>query len=200
MRLKRELVFLALSGLLFQGCASYNRHTSDFVSSEVNWKSKIQKKMAESSMYDVIPRHRSQLKGYDSRWLTWGAFGNDDSGIFGEFEDKPYFETPSFGNACRWYIRNPAHNLSFYVLGSAWREKHSNFAVFDLDSAGESNVLEKNNGKVFGKGRWCFYFGFNDYKPFISSRLGFFEWYAGWRERGNLGWLSVRKSHAEKKK
>jgi len=185
--------------ILTSGCASYKKPASDFVIAKGENIRELQKRASESKLYNFVPRHREQLKVYDARWLTWCALGNDDGGIFGEFEGKSYAGDSDLYDAFKWYIRNPAHNFTFYVIGSAWKDKHSNFTLIDLDSAGENQVLKKDDAKVLGKGKFTFYLGFNDYKPFLSSRLGFFEFYTGWRERGNFSLFSLRGEHSEKR-
>ena len=74
----------------------------------------------------------------------------------------------------RWLIRNPLHNLTFYVLGIADK-------AFLIAGEYPWDVFNPNGGwkrhrVVYKKLRL----------PFISY-IGKIKLYIGWRERGNLG-------------
>jgi hypothetical protein len=45
-------------------------------------------------------------------WLAWALFGNEDDGIYGQYPETRW-------GAVQWWLRNPAHNLTFYVMGAA---------------------------------------------------------------------------------
>ncbi|MDB5802253.1 MAG: hypothetical protein JWL63_3192 [Rhodocyclales bacterium] len=52
------------------------------------------------------------------KWLAWAFFGNDDDGPIGDVSFNPgRIDTWSFRRA--WWLRNPAHNWTFYVIGVA---------------------------------------------------------------------------------
>jgi hypothetical protein len=63
-----------------------------------------------------------------------------------------------------WFIRNPFHNFTFYVIGMADR----------LEYREPDHVFNPFH-------RW------NIILPFISYHNGKYKWYLGWRERGNWG-------------
>ena len=47
--------------------------------------------------------------------LIWALFGNADDGPYG-FLARAYHPPHDWATAARWWVRNPAHNLWFYVL------------------------------------------------------------------------------------
>lgn len=71
---------------------------------------------------------------------------------------------PFFIRKILWFIRNPFHNFTFYVIGMADRIE----------------LRELNH--VFNPSyKW------NIILPFISYNNGKIKWYVGWREKGNFG-------------
>lgn len=104
--------------------------------------------------------------------VLWALFGNDDDGPTGPPSFMP--AAPPWWRRVCWWIRNPAHNFTFYVIGIAGRDFFSTgdypFDVFN--PRGGWNRCER---VYFGK-RY----------PFISY-IGWCKFYFGWRERGNFG-------------
>lgn len=101
--------------------------------------------------------------------IVWALFGNDDDGIYGGTE---YPQTP--WQAVKWWVKNPAHNLMFYILGVVGKP---------FVRVGR---FPKDNFSPVGGWNWCVI----KYKwarlPFISY-IGKCKFYIGWRERGNFG-------------
>jgi hypothetical protein len=134
----------------------------------------------------TVPSRREDAGGL--ALITWALFGNDEDGIFGERALVPGFGPAypqTFGQFLRWWTRNPCHNLMFHVL--VWRRQDGSGFV----------VLE-------GPAPWCLLYWERPVTrnwarlegsaillraiPFILSvRVGGFESYVGWRERGNPG-------------
>ena len=54
-------------------------------------------------------------------WLLWVLFGNADDGALGTPDFHP--TRPAWLRRILWWLRNPAHNLMFYVLGCAHLEQ-----------------------------------------------------------------------------
>jgi hypothetical protein len=55
-----------------------------------------------------------------------------------------------------------------------------------VDAKGVATLVQDHSG-VFGERNSSFKLNLNDLKPLIAIKLGRFESYLGWRERGNLG-------------
>src|SRR5581483_3943969 len=75
----------------------------------------------------------------------------------------------------KWYWRNPAHNLFFYVIGIADK-------TFRRSGRCPADVFNPHQGWNWTvcKYKWV-------RLPFISYRREPFKFYIGWRERGNFG-------------
>lgn len=163
---------LLLGMLVFNGCA----HSSQ----RIHW------------LYDYIPEHRQEIKKCEGgKWAAWAIFGNDDDGLFGE--KKTNFEGDlTLQQALCWQIRNPFHNFCFYVIGTA--DKQNDEFVFIKLSKKECCFLKYQEiaTTVFADKDSSFFFGLHGNKPFISLRIRYlknqkFDFYLGWRERGNFG-------------
>lgn len=87
-----------------------------------------------------------------------------------------WYRPDSYGIAreIMWLVRNPFHNLTFYVLGIADKE-------FIVKGDYPTHVFNPYGG---WKRHVIIYKRFK--LPFISY-IGKIKFYAGWRERGNLG-------------
>ena len=137
----------------------------------------------------------------DPRHVTWFVFGNDADGIFGEgmSPERPYSTNINCLTWFKWDVtRNFGHNMLFYPpLGSACFDRHWNWSLFQADNKGVAAFTRDRTG-VFGEGASSFKLNLNDLKPCVALKLGRFESYLGWRERGNLG-ASCR-FHRKKKK
>lgn len=186
---KQALLFLLL---FFSGCAPYKVPTPSIPTKAKSAVTSARK----HPLYQIIPRHRAQIRWYDlPHWLTWALFGNDDDGIFGEEPSAHYLpcKKPNSGKALRWFLRNPLHNFTFYVIGSA-DKKNSELELLRLSchecSSGTYRPLAKTNFP--SKCCSCFYLAFHGGKPFLSMRLIHSktrksDFYIGWRNRGNFG-------------
>lgn len=149
-------------------------------------------------LYSIIPREEpGTSENEKGSRLMWSLFGNDDDGIFGEeptsgneWIDKYKMHTDSEGvwqpgeitfiRFVKWQLRNPLHNLFFYVWGSADKEYHTTEEVLHW---GEPNPRDSvlpfvNNGLYIAK---------HDGKYFLSFRAFGLEGYIGAREKGNWG-------------
>lgn len=188
---------------LFSGCASYKYPTESYyvqphlplTEQEAALYETYQQEASSHWLYQIIPRHRSQIRWYDlGHWCTWALFGNDDQGLFSEAQ-LPLFKPQqplAIPKALAWMLRNPLHNFCYYVVGSAACPND------------ELTILKINRKQflfwryspvahtVFGGRYTSFYFGFHNGKPLISLRLSYgnkwkSDFYIGWRERGNFG-------------
>jgi hypothetical protein len=90
---------------------------------------------------------------------------------FGNIDDKP----PLGYNALTWALRNPFHNLTFYVIGVADR----NYTVYGSDPICNCLADFNKNG-----GTWAVVAG---WLPYVSYTQGRMVFYAGWQPNGKLG-------------
>lgn len=182
----------------FCGCASYKIPTEYFLENNC-CESYSTKEINENTpphwLYRIVPRHRSQLQWYDiGHMATWMVFGNDDDGIFGEAQPKPYRpnEKPSLQKSLRWWCRNPLHNFCFYTIGSAHR-RNSEIDILQIVDNKISGLHYRADGsKLFIGKNSSLYIALHGGKPFLSLRLRYHrhyraDFYIGWRERGNFG-------------
>jgi hypothetical protein len=208
-------LFLVVFLTCFQSCAAYKIDTRLYldeyphpISSEAACRKKNQIASIEHPLYNVIPRHRDQIRWYDlGHWFTWMLLGNDDDGIFGEGSHAHYKIDlpPTNWKALAWGSRNPLHNFCFYVIGSAYRE-NSEFTLAKLSK--KECVFFKYipaSGTLFPDKDTSFFLGFHGWKPFISARVVYnakYEGilYAGWRERGNFGLKFLPFTHRKLRK
>jgi hypothetical protein len=75
----------------------------------------------------------------------------------------------------KWYFRNPTHNLTFYVVGLADK-------TFRRAGKYPDQVFNPHGGWNWAvcKYKWV-------RLPFISFQRKSFQFYLGWRERGDFG-------------
>lgn len=180
---------------LSSGCAAYKTPTQNYYSSRKDGFDEIRKRALENELYEVIPRHRKQVKFFDlPHWIPWALMGNDDNGIFGEDKGStPYKKEINAKTFCSWTARNPMHNLMFYVppFGTASLKKHQSFSLIRYDEEG-TKIFTTKKGEVFGDGRNSFQISIYDFKPFISCKISYskdrqFDFYFGGRPEGAFG-------------
>lgn len=186
---KRSLCILSL--FVLTGCSSYRCCHHMYL--------KENDKRDNHPLYTIIPSHRLQIHWYDFlHWTTWMLFGNDDDGIFGEGKSANFCpnQPPTVKKALAWYGRNPLHNFFFYTIGSANRS-NSQFTLIQVTK--EKNALfhyQSIASTPFPGKKYGLYLALHGGKPFISLRFPLpssrrFDFYLGWRERGNFGIKAV---------
>ena len=193
----KSYIFFSLF-LLCSGCASYKIPTKEFIgpphNTETSDKDLKQRKIAlEHWLYEYIPRHRSQIRWYDfGHWISWSILGNDDHGIFGEeHETVPQTDDKiSSFRMLQWTSRNPAHNFTFYVIGTAQYD-NSEFTLLRA-SCEDIKFLKITTHEKRDYAGQCsgFFLALHGWRPFLSIRLDHWrssKFYIGWRELGNFG-------------
>ncbi|HEV8052838.1 MAG TPA: hypothetical protein VGP47_10120 [Parachlamydiaceae bacterium] len=174
---------------------------------------------ADHWLYRYIPCNHDELKNKPC-WqaITWGIFGNDDDGIFGEGPHSGTKWTGKWGGKTvknishipgtinfqrfiLWQLRNPLHNFTNYVIGFKGKEDVS-YKRIALISTGEIKGYEDiDKPHVFPMGeRTGVYLGLHNNLPFVSARVKiigrWLETYSGWRPGGGFGLLALRlKTH-----
>lgn len=194
----KTLLSVVLSSAFLTGCASsmYKKPTNTLINcyqkhpATTEIARKTREEALEHEIYSVIPFQIEQMYPFDPRYLTWYLFGNDEDGVFGEgiAEGNPYSSDINYKTFIRWnFLRNPMHNFKYYPpLGSACLKKHWNLSIVRYDKNG-FGVFRNDKTGVFGAGKNAFKINLNDLKPLVSLKLGNFETYFGWREKGNFG-------------
>lgn len=142
--------------------------------------------------YKETPRYRSEIPTWHIKsQCAWAIFGNEDDGIYGEeaqfLPDEPNDES----KARKWWLRNPLHNFCFYVIGSA-DKVNDEITLFKASQKGVNCFDYKPVGDtVFADEATSIFIALHGKKPFFSLRVGSkdrsFDFYFGWRERGNFG-------------
>lgn len=122
---------------------------------------------APPKVFKHIPKHRPKT-AQKFNPVFW--FGNMDR----PFPPESY--RPADPNRVRkWYWRNPGHNFTFYVVGITDKE-------FERVGRFPENVFHSDGGWNWAVCRYkCLRL------PFVSYERGRFQFYCGWRNRGNFG-------------
>jgi len=158
MRIKFAPVLLLAGGLLAAGCSSV-APTPAPDTPKPRWHSVV-----------MIPRtNLPPIHFYNKINPVWW-FGNIDE------PRAPEWYRPN--GSCRnfmWYMRNPFENFSNYVIGVADKETVRSGVYPTL-------IGNPNGGWNFAVTRRRIV-----YLPFIDYKHHRFEFYFGWRERGNFG-------------
>jgi hypothetical protein len=115
------------------------------------------------------------------QWLAWALFGNDDDPLWGDAAFNPT-QTDTLSWRVKWWLRNPAHNFTFYVIGVAHLPtlRTGRYPQDVFSPAGGWNWAVTHVSK------WL-------RLPFVSY-IGRCKFYFGWRERGNFGIKLTRNS------
>jgi hypothetical protein len=158
----------SLASLLLCGCASMpaQRSVNEAALSSVPAASVPDHELSVLTNSASPLRHFSAWQKLNPIW--W--FGNADDPV------PPADYRP--GKSWRkltWQLRNPGHNLTFYVLGVADKR-------FTRKGPYPGQISNPSGGWNWAV---CRYHGLR--LPFVDYRHGGFEFYWGWRERGNLG-------------
>ena len=187
------LLLLGALGLVFLlvGCLSYRHPTVSYAPPGSDPDFLMKSNALAHPLYRVVPLKSGQIRWYDApHWLSWTFLGNEDDGIFGEQQSAPFTRHISTRGFLAWQIRNPAHNLGFYVLGSAGNNPHSNVTLLGVWPWHVTLVSKDGQTSQFEPA--ALKLNLNDYKPFFTFHfpVGWgrkFEFYLGWRYAGTLG-------------
>lgn len=118
-----------------------------------------------------------------SPWLKfcpwWALFGNEDDGYFGS-DSWRSGRAKTLGLAFKWWLRNPLHNLTWYVIGVADRDRMISGPFGDQHANPNGGWL----WSITSVGRIRL-----PYVSYTSSRVKF---YAGWRPSGAFGFKLAR--------
>jgi len=107
---------------------------------------------------------------------TWQKF--NPVWWFGNVDDPvppTWFRSEEKRRTFKWHLRNPFHNFTFYVMGIA-DKPHVRSGRYP------KRVSNPNGGWNFSIARRRIV-----YLPFVAYNRGRFDFYFGWRTRGNFG-------------
>ena len=108
----------------------------------------------------------------------WALFGNDDDGYFGD-ESWRAGRVQTFALAWAWWVRNPCHNLTWYLIGVADRERmHRGRWAPDIHKPGGGWLLSVTDVVILRVRLKL---------PFVSYISPYVKLYAGWRPSGAFG-------------
>ena len=106
-------------------------------------------------------------------WFIWAFFGNELDGPVGAGTKWNPTGEVSFKRRVGWWLRNPAHNFTWHVIGFA--DKNSiRFDFNDEDMPGWNHAWSYKEGSTRKYHYWLY----------LGKRITF---YIGWRGRGNFG-------------
>jgi hypothetical protein len=118
---------------------------------------------------EIIVTNTVTIKG-SRKWNPKFWFGNEDDPV-----PPDEYRPNDKHRVSKWYFRNPTHNFNFYVIGVADK-------TFRRAGRYPEQVFSPQDGWNWTvcKYRWW-------RLPFISYHKRSFNFYLGWRERGNFG-------------
>lgn len=116
---------------------------------------------------------RQRIPFYRKLNPWWAFFGNEDDGYYGLHTHWNLASSTSLWTAVRWWLRNPAHNFCFYVIGFADRVREVTDDRFHPDEGGWLLSWSRPLNGWF-------------WRPYVSY-LGHIRFYAGWRPTGAFG-------------
>jgi hypothetical protein len=121
------------------------------------------------SAHEIMVTNHVSIPG-GAKWNPTFWFGNVDDPV------PPSDYLPKDHNRVKkWYVRNSAHNLTFYIFGIADKNFHRSGKypdqVFNPHGGWNWTVCKYKTMRL----------------PFLSYQRHSFAFYLGWRERGNFG-------------
>jgi hypothetical protein len=124
-------------------------------------------------MNKIFKTKQREILPWTKKLNPWWWFLNEDDPEPLEWHEP---ESSEWYRYITWYLRNPFHNFTWYVIGVADKDHY---------------IYGKLIADVFDKkGGWNYLFHYMGYGiiylPFISY-MGSFKFYIGWREKGNFG-------------
>lgn len=195
--MKKSLI-LALS-LAANGCMSYKIPTEQ-LAFERN-ANDMQMRCAQNKIYDFIPLKKEQLQTGDARWLSWYLLGNEEGGIFGEYDYFKDKKEPSFKTFLEWQVRNPLHNATRRLGDNGSGESTSEYVLLGLSNK-DLAILRNTQKNDFNLGEDNLFFALYNYKPYLHTRFyvpftkRHLQIYLGWRKGGKFGGcLRLRKEN-----
>ncbi len=178
-------ILLALILISLTACRTYRRPTIDYAQSE------LEKEAAVHPLYQIIPLKEEQIAPGDPRFLTWALFGNADAGIFAEYHPQ-HSDDITWRQFAWWTLRNPMHNLTFYVIGDADDPERKDLTLANLTVGKDFKLFTSEPGRQYTENSGL-HLALHNCKPFLGLKINWpliqkrTELYLGWRPQGNFG-------------
>lgn len=120
----------------------------------------------------MLEFHKAKRPPVTFKGVFWALFGNEDDGYYGD-DTWRAGRPKTLVLGVKWWLRNPAHNWCFYVIG---------FADYDHYFEGEKD-WGVDPGFSF---HWCYREGKTKFPllSYVGKKRG---WYIGWRPYGSFG-------------
>jgi hypothetical protein len=119
---------------------------------------------------EIKPRlNAPKIQFYNKLNPIWWLKNSDDP------KPPAWYRPEDKHRRMKWSFRNPLHNFHFYVIGVADKKFHRSGRFPDKNS-------DPRGGWDFEAARYKFI-----WLPFISYHKPTFDFYFGWRNRGNFG-------------
>jgi hypothetical protein len=163
----------ALAGLVAFVLIRHGRQIRGILDGEAWWPGARLVELKRSS-----EKPRLTVKWYRKLNPIWILFGNEDDGIYGD-DGWRAGRDKTFGLAVKWWLRNPLHNLMFYVIGVGDRDR--------VVVGPWAPDFHRPDGGLL----WCVtivhVLGLPIPLPFVSYLGGHLKAYIGWRPSGAFG-------------
>jgi len=125
-------------------------------------------------------------------WLAWALFGNDLDGVDANGPQsigwRPDLPVGGWKRRVLWWLRNPFHNLFWHVLGLV--DPKTQALKADWYRVCLTGGDPRTNWSAHPGWHVCYLTtnqAFTIPRPFVSYWSLRFEFYVGFRERGNFG-------------
>lgn len=164
---------LAMAGLVAYVLVRYGRQVRGILDGEAWWPPN------QISIVSVdLPPRRTGIHPCLKLCPWWALFGNADDGYFGD-DNWRAGRPKSLLLALDWWLRNPAHNLTWYVIGVADRPR--------TVSGVYGNRFHRPGGGWLTSWTSVRAFGLSLQLPYVSYLSAHVKGYAGWRPSGAFG-------------
>lgn len=167
---------LALAGLVGYVLIRYGRQVRGILAGEEWWPPNA--KPSHGSEIVLVSPRRQPPPWYRKLNPIWLILGNEDDGYWGDDHWRAG-RPKTLRLALIWWMRNPCHNLTWYGIGVADRER--------LMTGRWAPCVHKPGGGLLVSCTWVALAGWWLPLPFISYIGLHAKTYAGWRPSGAFG-------------
>lgn len=167
---------VAMTALVAFVLLRYGRQVRGILDGEGWWPPNAAGAGYELSVY-MRPR-RARRPWWVKACPWWALFGNDDDGYFGDADWRAGRDKTAW-LAMVWWLRNPCHNFTWYVIGVADRERlHRGRWSPDIHRPDGGWLMAVTDVRMLGLALKL---------PFVSFLSPYIKAYVGWRPSGAFG-------------